>query len=230
MATRRPARREKTPRAPRSPSPTSSRRRSPEQAREAILEAAEPLLRERGPDGVGLQAVARAAGVSHALVTHYFGTYEALVGEVFQRRARLLADGFWRGMLESREPPDTGQWLELFSPILQDEGNVRLMAWALLTGRGEHLSLGQGLRRVMDVLEAQVDRVATVQGQPPPSREALEMTLLVGLCAAQGYTLARHLLLPGLGRTEDAQADTRFRAVLSALLDAALGLEPPRGR
>ncbi|MFY0576979.1 hypothetical protein ACN28S_24075 [Cystobacter fuscus] len=56
------------------------------------------------------------------------------------------------------------------------------------------------------------------------------MTLLVGLCAAQGYTLARHVLLPGLGRTEDAQADARFRAVLSALLDAALGLEPPRGR
>ncbi|MFY0576978.1 TetR/AcrR family transcriptional regulator [Cystobacter fuscus] len=139
----------------------------PEQAREAILEAAESLLRERGPDGVGLQTVARAAGVSHGLVTHYFGTYEALVREVFQRRARLLADGFWQRMLESREPPDTAQWLELFSPLLQDEGNVRLMAWALLTGRGEHLSLGQGLRRVMDVLESQVDRVATVQGLPP---------------------------------------------------------------
>ena len=181
----------------------------------------------RGPDVVGLEAVAEAAGVSHALVTHYFGTYEALVHEVLARRGRLLAEEFWRRMLEAPASPDTGQWMELFAPVLEDEDPGRLMAWALLTGRTEHLAPGLGLRRVMDVLESQVDRVAAVQGQPPPSREALEMTLLVGLCAAQGYTLARQVLLPGLGRSVNAQADARFRAVLAALLDAALGLEPP---
>lgn len=179
---------------------------------------------------MGLQSVAGAAGVSHALVTHYFGTYEALVREVLQRRGQFLADEFWQRMLDSTVPPDAGQWLTLFSSVLGDEGNGRLMAWAMLTGRIEHLASGEGLRRAVDVLESQVDRVATVQGQPPPSREALEMTLLVGLCAAQGYTLARKVLLPALGRNVDAETDARFRAVLAALLDAALGLEPPGAR
>ncbi|ATB33717.1 TetR/AcrR family transcriptional regulator [Melittangium boletus] len=220
MVARRPARGSR-------PSPPR-RRRTPEEAKEAILLAAEPLLVEQGPDRVGLQSVARAAGVSHALVTHYFGTYEALVREVLLRRTRLLAEDFQRQLLETGAPPSASRLLERFSSVFQEKGHGRLMAWALLTGRAEHTPLGPhpGLRVVVDALEFQVGRIAASQGQPPPSREALEMTLLVGLCASQWYTLARRQLLSALGRTADAEADAQFQAVLSAMLHGALGVEP----
>jgi AcrR family transcriptional regulator len=41
----------------------------------------------------------RAAGVSHALVTYYFGTYDALVDAVVERRFVALREGVPRGLL-----------------------------------------------------------------------------------------------------------------------------------
>lgn len=208
------------------------KRRTPEEAREAILQAAEPLLVDQGPDKVGLQAVARAAGVSHALITHYFGTYEALVRAVLTRRNRLLMEEFRQRILDFETPPEPGQLLERFFSVIQDGGYGRLTAWALLSGRAEHMPAARahGLRLLVDALELQLGRLATLQGQPSPSREALEMTLLVGVCASQWYTLARPMLLPALGREPDATADAQFRAVLGAMLHGALGLAPPTGK
>ena len=219
----------RSPRAPRPPA--RRRRRTPAEAREVLLQAAEPLLVDQGPDRVSLQAVARAAGVSHALVTHYFGTYEALVREVLVRRTQRLTEELQRQQLEAGAPPSASRLLERFASVLQDPGHGRLMAWALLSGRVEHTPLGarEGLRPVVDALEFQVGRIAQAQDQEPPSRAALEMTLLVGLCASQWYTLARRELLSALGRTAEATADAQFQAVLSAMLHGALGvpLSPP---
>ncbi len=67
------------------------RRRDPTEARRELLDAAERVLAIHGPDAVGLRDVAREAGVSHGLVTHYFGTYDALVEAVFARRTERLA-------------------------------------------------------------------------------------------------------------------------------------------
>jgi AcrR family transcriptional regulator len=229
MASRRSVRGEKGRRSSGS-SAAPRRRRTPEEAREEILQAAEPLLVQQGPDRVGLQAVARAAGVSHALVTHYFGTYEALVGEVLQRRNQLVLEEFQRRLMEAEVSLGAGELLERFFAILQQEGLTRLIAWALLSGRAEHLPLAraQGLRVLVDALEFQAGRVAAAQGRPPPSRETLEMTLLAGVCASQWFVLAREALLPALGRTADAAADARFREVLATMLHLGVGLEPPR--
>src|SRR4051812_23554771 len=67
-------------------------RRTPEEARERILEAAERVFATHLPDVVGLKDVAREAGVSHALVTHYFGTYAALVEATLERRFDKVRD------------------------------------------------------------------------------------------------------------------------------------------
>jgi AcrR family transcriptional regulator len=185
---------------------------------------------EQGPDRVGLQAVARAAGVSHALVTHYFGTYEGLVREVLMRHGQVVVEEFRQRLLESSEPLGAGELLERFFAILQQSGQTRMLAWALLTGRAEHMPLAraQGLRLLVDALEFYAERAAAAQGTAPPARERLEMALLVGMCASQWYMLAREALLPALGRSADAEADARFRDVLAAMLHSVVGLEPPK--
>ncbi len=53
-------------------------------ARETIAAAAAALFAERGFDRTSLRAVARAAGVDPALVTHYFGSKQRLFVEVVQ--------------------------------------------------------------------------------------------------------------------------------------------------
>src|SRR3954469_17078914 len=70
--------------------PLTRRRRSPELARQEILDAAERVFAESQPDQVGLKQVAREAGVSHALITHYFGTYAGLLEATLERRLRVM--------------------------------------------------------------------------------------------------------------------------------------------
>lgn len=53
--------------------------------REALLEAAESLLREEGLGGLTLRACARRAGVSHAAPKHHFPDVSTLLSEVAAR-------------------------------------------------------------------------------------------------------------------------------------------------
>jgi len=53
--------------------------------REALLEAAEALLREEGVPGLTLRACARRAGVSHAAPKHHFADLSELLSEVAAR-------------------------------------------------------------------------------------------------------------------------------------------------
>ncbi|MBL6454843.1 TetR/AcrR family transcriptional regulator [Belnapia sp. T6] len=57
--------------------------------RPALLDAAETLLEEAGPDGLSLRAIARAAGVSHAAPAHHFGDLRGLL-------TALATEGFTR--------------------------------------------------------------------------------------------------------------------------------------
>src|SRR5215469_17016354 len=50
--------------------------------RDALLEAAERVLKRDGLPGLTLRAVAREAGVSHAAPTHHFGDLTGLVSEL----------------------------------------------------------------------------------------------------------------------------------------------------
>ena len=54
-------------------------RRSPADARQMILEAAEANMGAGGPAGLRLQEVAKAAGVSHPTILHHFGSREGLI-------------------------------------------------------------------------------------------------------------------------------------------------------
>src|SRR5438128_1297088 len=81
--------------------PPGRRRRPPELARQEILDAAERVFARFQPDQVGLKEVAREAGVSHALITHYFGTYAGLVEAALERRNRATREA---ALARLREP------------------------------------------------------------------------------------------------------------------------------
>lgn len=71
-------------------------RRTPEEARALILDAAEKSMAAEGPAGIRLQDVAQAAGVSHPTILHHFGSREGLVRALNLRtledlRAALVA-------------------------------------------------------------------------------------------------------------------------------------------
>jgi TetR/AcrR family transcriptional regulator, repressor for neighboring sulfatase len=62
----------------------------------AILDAATELYAERGPDGVSLRDVAQSAGMTHAMVSRYYGSKQGLVAAVEGRlvdELRTITDG-----------------------------------------------------------------------------------------------------------------------------------------
>jgi len=60
-------------------SPPKRIRRTPDEARRVILDAAEASMAADGPAGIRLQDVAAAAGVSHPTILHHFGNREGLI-------------------------------------------------------------------------------------------------------------------------------------------------------
>ncbi|MET8507716.1 TetR/AcrR family transcriptional regulator [Streptomyces sp. NPDC004787] len=200
---------------------TGRRRRTPEQARTEILDAATELIARHGPDGVGLRKVAEAVGVTHGLVTHYFGTYRALVRAVLERenerkrdlvRARMAADG--------RVPYAAGMTEVLFE-ILADERYVRLWAWAQLHGSEGDAAPDSpaDLARLVDAMEEGVHSVLP----PPdgPDRARIEMVVLLAVSGAYGYALGRRFWLADLGHDPaEPGRDEAYRRALASVLAA----------
>ncbi|THG28700.1 TetR/AcrR family transcriptional regulator [Naasia lichenicola] len=56
--------------------------------RQEILDRAIEVFAERGAAGTSLRAIAQAIGVSHAALTHYFTSREALLVEVYREAER----------------------------------------------------------------------------------------------------------------------------------------------
>ncbi len=69
------------------------RRLSPEQRREALLDTSEEIFRERGVDDVSMQEIAAAAGVTRALLYHYFATKAELFGGIWSRAHERVRAG-----------------------------------------------------------------------------------------------------------------------------------------
>src|SRR5437870_13899038 len=76
-------------------------RRTPEEARRLILETAQSLIASTGPEGLRLQDIAAAAGISHSLILHHFGSREGLVRALTQQAAAELRDKLVAAMASS---------------------------------------------------------------------------------------------------------------------------------
>lgn len=202
-------------------------RRSPEEARALILASARELIVEKGPDAVGLKDVAVRAGVSHALVTHYFGTYDALVEatlaeEVRSARENLLA------RVQKSTPSDLEGWIDLFLGSLRSSQYGRLAAWALLTGRARREDFfprrEKGMKLVADAIEA---RMRELDGDVPFTRAELERSMVLVMSAGIGYVLGSDVFWASLGLQASSERDAAFRDHLAAMLRRDL-LEAPR--
>jgi AcrR family transcriptional regulator len=104
----------------------AARPRGREEVRQALLDAAQRLIAERGPGSVSLREIADAAGVNFGLVYQYLGTREDLIREVYQSVARRSAE---------RMAP-IGDLTDAISDMMTNPrtSTARIMAWAVLDG------------------------------------------------------------------------------------------------
>jgi AcrR family transcriptional regulator len=197
------------------------RRRPPELARQEILDAAERVFATFQPDQVGLKEVAREAGVSHALITHYFGTYAGLLEAALDRRVRATREVALERLRDPEALSRPGELLELLFRMLQDPVHLRLMRWMLASERPAASRAFALQDRGLAIIADQVARALA----PEPDRALVhdvEITLLTAVSAAYGYALAGRVLAGALGREPTRELDDEVRGCLAAMVQTQI--------
>ena len=174
------------------------RRRSPEQAQEEILGAAARLFLAHGPERVSLMDVAREAGVSHALVSHYFGTFDALVETVVLRHVGGRLGALLERLRESGPRPTEELVREVFA-VHEDPLFARVGLWALLRSRTRAWAVapsddGGPHDVAMALLERHFAPLHAARGLPPPSPTHLSHVLHLVAVTSHGHALSKHVL------------------------------------
>jgi AcrR family transcriptional regulator len=213
-------------RAPASVPPEDGRRRrTAEEARAAILDAAERRLVVSGPAGIRLQEVAADVGVSHPTVLHHFGSREALVKEVCERRFAAIHADVVRAVAASAGGAEevTGM-LDSVMHALETHGHGRVVFWLALEGL---LNKDENLRLHDVGLATHALRGKKRKGHVPPIEDTLHVVALASM-ALLAESVVGKIILRGAGLGDDRAARARFRAWLAGLLTDYLE-HGPRG-
>ncbi len=201
-------------------------RRGRDEARRAILEAAEKRLREGGPLAVRVQHVAADLGITDAAIHHHFrsrqGLLEALMrfagGRMRSELAAILED--WDG-----GPDGLGRVAELIADTYSVRGYSRLALWL---SEGGWETTGEGL---FDPLVDAVHRIrlkaARVDGGPRPRRQEAQYEVALMNLAFAAEPLFGHGFLRSVGLEGDASGQERLRRWLVRRLSRLLTAERP---
>lgn len=198
------------------------RRRTPDEARAAILQIAEQRLREHGLEGLNVVDIARAAGMSHATLIHHFGNADGMRRALIAHMtSRLLRDVI--AALRGDSPPVV-ILKDLFTALSQS-GHAKLLAWLAVGDARLREALDDPPAQVVELFAQLIPVLAErLPGSVDRESAARRMVYLVAT-AAIGYGVSGALLPRVIGLTsEEADAFPEWLAVqLQRMLDQAPG-------
>lgn len=215
--------------------PVPRRRRSAEEARREILDAAEKRLAAGGPEAVRLQDIARDVGISHPAILHHFGSRDGLTEALAERAIAALDRDLLRAFQipDTEEPDAGGSVLDVIEKVfatLGDSGHARLLAWrALLSDERQPEAAEQRmLRHVTEALHARRIELARERGAAPPDPEDTFFVVRLAATALLGDAVAGDIIDLSVDAAQRADLRARFRAWLVRVLALHVGLEIER--
>ncbi len=202
----------------RKPAPAKKKRvrRSPAAARQHILDAAVRTISKQGPAACGLKEIAVEAGVSHALITHYFGTYENLVQAAVVEAMSQLRERLLTRMLKLHKPtPET--MAQLYLDIALEPWYGRLVSWAFIHDRDASSDYVKQLVPHMKLMAAATEYVFSDNPRGVPNRDQAEALLVSIWSMVVGYVAGNAFFWHALGRKPGPARDRVVRAMVGAL-------------
>jgi AcrR family transcriptional regulator len=199
-------------------------RKSAEDRRLELLEAAQRVIRREGFAHLTLRDVAAEVGVAHSLVRHYFGTRDELLAEAFDLAAREDRPEV-QVELQRGKPTPLDQIVAWCEPMDRDHYLMWIDAWSEAPRSPE---LKQTLRRFEDECQHALARhieEAQEAGQlevPDAMATAQRITAGIDGLAIQHYAL---------DRVNETDLRAQIRTVIERELDldeASLGLDRPK--
>ncbi|MBO6668760.1 TetR/AcrR family transcriptional regulator [Parvibaculum sp.] len=197
-------------------------RRTADEARRLILDAAEARLARQGPEGLRLQDIARDVGISHPAILHHFENREGLVRALIARTNTQLRDSLLGALGENDASRDAADHIGHVFEALSDRGTARLLSWLLLTGRATEQSDAHNIMgEIVDALQARRTDYAKERGKPAPDKEDTLFLAMLTANAAFGEAIVGRQLAEAAGLDQDGIR--RFRAWFAKLLNDHLG-------
>lgn len=184
------------------------RRRLPAaEARRTILDAAEALLIQGGPDAVRVQVVAREVGLTDAAVHYHFGSRVGLMDALLRSAGRRLRQEMTAAVAEwDADTLDLRRLMALLSDAYERRGYARLALWLTMAGWRPK---GAGMfKELAETIHAARRARAIQAGKRAPdladTMRALALMQIL-LCAEPifGREMRRSVGLPGDPRTSD---------------------------
>lgn len=205
-------------------------RRSAEDSRRMILDAAAKRLSEQGPEGIRLQDIARDVGISHPAILHHFESRAGLVAALVDRtttqlREKLLSvlEGGYDEKAESQMPQLVDDTFE----ALSDQGTAKLLSWLLMTDTGQqHNATADLMPEIVERGHQARCKLADKTGEPHPDREDTVFLTLLIANAAFGEAVVGDYYYAACGLGDDPEAPRRFRKWLGEML-SNYSLHPP---
>lgn len=194
-------------------------RRTAEEARRIILDAASQRLAALGPEGIRLQDIAKDVGISHPTILHHFESREGLVLALTQRATeQLRAELFAAFAGRHARDTDMHPILDRVFDVLSRQGHARLIGWMILSGAIRQ-STEQGLLRdLTDLIHPMRVEESKARGMPAPERDDTLFIVMLGAVAAFGDGLFGPMVRRAAGVTDEALTAERFRAWFAELL------------
>jgi len=191
-------------------------RRTPEEARRLILEVAQVLIARTGPAGLRLKEIAAAAGISHPLILHHFGSREGLVRALTRRAVEELRDKLLAAMAASDYSIE--QQLERVFEAFRD-GLAQRLAWLASVDPGGG---AEGTQMIMRDIAESLHARRLAAAPPGTAFDRTDTDCLVHLIAtvAFGDSLFGAQLRRSAGLSATRETDRNFRHWLAALIRA----------
>ena len=206
---------------------TKRTRRSPEEARRRILEAAERRLAGGGPDAVRVQHLAADLGITDAAIYHHFRNREGLLDALARFGARNLKNAMEdviAGFDGDREDIEAVAALAL--ETFERRGYARLVLWLSMAGipsdRGSGMFDGLGMafeRRFLAASPPGSDRAAVAL----EARFLATLLILVVFAEPMLGTISRRSIGLGGGRATTLQFRRWFSGAMQTLLSKGAG-------
>src|SRR5690606_3593514 len=161
------------------------------------------------------------AGVSHALITHYFGTYAGLVEATLERRLAALRERIRERLGEAGALSRPEELLGVLFQALEDPVHRRLMKWLAASERPSAIHAFALQHKGLALIARQV--AAAIRPEPSAKMiETVELALATAVSAATGYAVMKMAIAGALGREPSAALDAAVQRTLAAMLQAYL--------
>lgn len=186
------------------------KRLSPEESRDAALDAARALLVEFGPQAVTLKAVAARIGRTHANLLHHFGSAAGLQTALIERMAMFITTTIRETVIRQRNgEQNPREVVDLAFDAFDTGGAGALASWMILSGNEDALDpIFKAIHDLIDELaedHSKIDR--------PIEDETLQLVIMALGDALFGAPLTRALGLPRDRARQLAYAALRDGAV-----------------